>query len=90
MKGITPLLAAGILLIGAIAPLKMNGQATLIDAPDTVFVSLDTLISSSAVVAHWDVVNETETALNLMVTRSLISTVTPFQLPLRTGKSGIL
>ena len=88
MKGIIPLLAAGILLIGAIAPLKMNGQATLIDAPDTVFVSLDTLTSSSAVVAHWDVVNETETALNLMVTRSLISTVTPFNYPYEPGNPG--
>ena len=60
------------------SPQEVLGQVTLIDAPDTIFVSLDTLSASDYVDVQWDVVNDFETSVELMVTRGLVSTVTPW------------
>lgn len=73
--------AAGVLLARAFAPAEANGQATVVDAPDTVFVLVDTMSATGYVAAQWDVVNETDAALNLMVTRSFGATATPFNYP---------
>ena len=74
--------------LGASVSLTTSAQATLVNAPDTVFVSLDTLAGSGDVAVQWDVVNETDSPLNLMVTRSLLSTVTPFNYPYVDGAEG--
>jgi hypothetical protein len=64
------------------------GQATIVDAPDTIYVALDTLSGSGAVEAHWTVANETDGPLSLMVTRHLIDTVSPFNYPYQSGAPG--
>ena len=52
-------------------------QATVVDAPDTIVVALDTLSAGGAVEAHWDVANETEVPLMLMVTRTCLLYTSP-------------
>lgn len=82
---------ATIWVMGLLAWASLNGvraQATLVDAPDTVFVALDTLASGGAVEAHWDVANETDSPLVLMVTRNFEDTVSPFNYPYSSGESG--
>ncbi|MGB1480604.1 MAG: T9SS type A sorting domain-containing protein [Flavobacteriales bacterium] len=64
------------------------GQATIVDAPDTIYVALDTLSGSGAVEAHWTVANNTDSPLSLMVTRNLIDTVSPFNYPYQSGDPG--
>ena len=64
------------------------GQATLVDAPDTIYVALDTLSGSGAVEAHWTVANNTDSPLSLMVTRNFIDTVSPFNYPYQSGEPG--
>lgn len=63
-------------------------QATVVDAPDTIVVALDTLSAGGAVEAHWDVANETEAPLMLMVTRTFIDTVSPFNYPYSSEEPG--
>ena len=63
-------------------------QATLVDAPDTIFVSLDTLGDGGDVVVQWDVTNQTDSPLSLMVTRGFLATATPFNDPFDTDAAG--
>ena len=76
------------LVCGATLSNTSLAQATLVNAPDTVFVSLDTLDGAGDVAVQWDVVNETDAPLNLMVTRGLLATVTPFNYPYVDGAEG--
>ena len=76
------------LLWGSTVSNTAVAQATLVNAPDTVFVSLDTLDGAGDVAVQWDVVNETDAPLNLMVTRGLLATVTPFNYPYVEGAEG--
>ena len=62
--------------------------ATLVNAPDTVYVSLDTLSGVGVIDTHWNVLNETEDTLELMVTRTFLDTVSPFNYPYVSGASG--
>lgn len=55
--------------------------ATLLGAPDTVYVDMDTLGAAGVVAVYWDVLNETEETLDLMVTRTFVDTVSPFNYP---------
>ena len=55
-------------------------QATIVNAPDTVYMALDTMGTAPAEV-HWDVLNETDSPLTLMVTRTFVDTVSPFNYP---------
>ena len=55
---------------GCDGPGNLQAQATIVDAPDTIFVALDTLVEGGAVEAHWDIANDSEVALELMVTRT--------------------
>lgn len=66
----------------------VQAQATLVDAPDTIYVALDTLAAGGAVEAHWDVANDTGDALVLMVTRTFGDTVSPFNYPYSSGNPG--
>ena len=77
-----------VLLCGFTLSNASLAQATLVNAPDTVFVSLDTLDGAGDVAVQWDVVNETDAPLNLMVTRGLLATVTPFNYPYVDGAEG--
>ena len=66
----------------------VNAQATVLNAPDTITVALDTLTTGGAVEAHWDVANETDAPMMLMVTRTFIDTVSPFNYPYSSGEPG--
>ena len=88
MKNYSLWMMVGVLLWGSAATNASLAQATLVDAPDTVFVSLDTLDGAGDVAVQWDVVNETDSPLNLMVTRGLLATVTPFNYPYVDGADG--
>lgn len=63
--------------------------ATLLGAPDTVYVDMDTLGAAGVVAVYWDVLNETEETLDLMVTRAFVDTVSPFNYPYETDENGI-
>ncbi len=76
-----------VVLFGALAGGSW-GQATIVDAPDTIYVALDTLSGSGAVEAHWTVANNTDSPLSLMVTRNFIDTVSPFNYPYQSGEPG--
>ena len=65
-----------------------QAQATVVDAPDTVVVALDTLAAGGAVEAHWDIANDTDAALVLMVTRTFVDTISPFNYPYQSGEPG--
>ena len=82
MKQSTLLLSVFALL--AIAAVNSaQGQATLVNAPDTVYMAIDTMGTSPAEV-HWDVVNETDASMALMVSRFFVDTVSPFNYPFGT------
>jgi hypothetical protein len=66
----------------------VNAQATVLNAPDTIMVALDTLTAGGAVEAHWDVANETDASMMLMVTRTFLDTVSPFNYPYSSGEPG--
>ena len=51
------------------------GQATLVDAPDTV------MVTTTSQDVSWDVVNETPDSLYLVVSRFFVDTVSPFNYP---------
>ena len=51
------------------------GQATLVDAPDTV------LVTTTSVDVSWDVLNDTSDSLYLVVSRFFVDTVSPFNYP---------
>ena len=74
----TLVLSSTFFLVGAIA-----AQPTIIAPSDTVFVALDTLNSLHAgeISLHWDVVNESNSEMILMCTRSFIDTVSPYNYP---------
>ena len=63
-------------------------QPTLIDAPDTMHVNVDTLLAGGGIEAYWSVANETDEPMTLMVTRLLIDTVSPFNYPYQSGGEG--
>ena len=67
--------------MGVMASSNLQAQATIVDAPDTIFVALDTLVEGGAVEAHWDIANDSEVALELMVTRKFLDTVSPCNYP---------
>ena len=73
-------------LVAALAVVPNNswgqvwGQASIVGAPDSLFMALDTLGTSPAE-AHWEVANNTEGPLSLMVTRTFLDTVSPFNYP---------
>ena len=73
---------------GVMASSNLQAQATIVDAPDTIFVALDTLVEGGAVEAHWDIANDSEVALELMVTRMFLDTVSPFNYPYSSGEPG--
>ena len=63
------------------------GQATIVNAPDSLYMAIDTMGTAPAE-AHWDVVNNTDAALSLMVTRTFLDTVSPFNYPWSSGAEG--
>ena len=70
-------------LLATVGVNSAQGQATLVNAPDTVYMAIDTMGTSPAEV-HWDVVNETEASMALMVSRFFVDTVSPFNYPFGT------
>jgi hypothetical protein len=72
------ILASTFLLVGAIA-----AQPTIIAPSDTIFAALDTLneFHSGEISLHWDVVNESNSEMTLMCTRTFIETVDPYNYP---------
>ena len=74
--------------MGVMASSNLQAQATIVDAPDTIFVALDTLAEGGAVEAHWDIANDSEVALELMVTRTFLDTVSPFNYPYSSDEPG--
>ena len=72
------ILASTFLLVGA-----LSAQLTIIAPSDTVFAALDTLneFHSGEISLHWDVVNESNSEMTLMCTRSFIDTVSPYNYP---------
>ena len=75
-------------ILGMFMTTVLWNQVVLVDAPDTIYASLDTLGASGALEAHWDVVNGSENPLELQVTRILIDTVSPFNYPYVSGGEG--
>ena len=73
--------ACAALLCATTAIQAQVAPPTLVNAPDTVYVSLDTLSGVGVIDVHWDVVNDTEDTLELMVTRTFVDTVSPFNYP---------
>ncbi|MAU77006.1 MAG: hypothetical protein CL831_09115 [Crocinitomicaceae bacterium] len=63
--------------------LSVSAQPTIFTASDTVFVKLDTLnaLYSGEISTPFDVVNETNSSMTLMCTRTFIDTVSPFNYP---------
>ena len=73
---------------------SMSAQAqfsapTLLGTTDTVYIDLDTLGAAGVVAVYWDVLNDTEETLDLMVTRALVDTVSPFNYPFETDEDGV-
>ena len=73
---------------------SMSAQAqfsapTLLGTTDTVYIDLDTLGAAGVVAVYWDVLNDTEETLDLMVTRTLVDTVSPFNYPFETDEDGV-
>ncbi len=66
---------------------RVQAQATLVNAPDTIYMALDTMGTAPAE-AHWDVLNETDSPMTLMVTRTFGETVSPFNYPWESGAPG--
>ena len=74
--------------------LSLSAQAqfsapTLLGTTDTVYIDLDTLGAAGVVAVYWDVLNDTEETLDLMVTRTLVDTVSPFNYPFETDEDGV-
>ena len=74
----TLILASTFFLVGSLA-----AQPTIIAPSDTIFAALDTLnaLHSGEISIHWDVVNELDSEMTLMCTRSFMDTVSPFNYP---------
>jgi len=74
----TLILASTFFLVGSLA-----AQPTIIAPSDTIFAALDTLnaLHSGEISIHWDVLNELDSELILMCTRSFIDTVSPYNYP---------
>ena len=67
-------------LAGALNMVQAQISLEVLDAPDTVHVSLDTL-STIDVQAYWDVTNVGEESLDVLVTRSFMEMADPFNFP---------
>ena len=80
----------GVILFTAVCCFVGGTQAQLsvVDAPDTVAVFLDQLGQSGLVAAYWGVQNNGDQPQNLMVSRSLVDTVSPFNYPFTFGAPG--
>ena len=74
-------------LAGALNVAQAQISLEILDAPDTVHVSLDTL-SSPDVQAYWDVTNVGEESLDVLVTRSFMEMADPFNFPYVDGEPG--
>jgi subtilisin-like proprotein convertase family protein len=63
--------------------LSVSAQPTIVNYSDTIFAKLDTLneLHSGEISMHWALVNETNSAMTLMCTRSFINTVSPYNYP---------
>ena len=62
-------------MVSLLFSVRAFGQATLVDAPDTV------VVTTSTVDVSWDVVNNTPDSLYMLVSRFFIDTVSPFNYP---------
>jgi hypothetical protein len=67
-------------LVGTLNVAQAQISLEILDAPDTVHVSLDTL-STIDVQAYWDVTNVGEESLDVLVTRSFMEMADPFNFP---------
>ena len=79
-------------ILGLILSLSAQAQfsaPTLLGTTDTVYIDLDTLGAAGVVAVYWDVLNDTEETLDLMVTRTLVDTVSPFNYPFETDENGV-
>ena len=74
-------------LAGALNVAQAQISLEILDAPDTVHVSLDTL-GTPDVQAYWDVTNVGEESLDVLVTRSFIEMADPFNFPYVDGEPG--
>ena len=74
-------------LVGALSVAQAQISLEILDAPDTVHVSLDTL-GTPDVQAYWDVTNVGEESLDVLVTRSFIQMADPFNFPYVDGEPG--
>ena len=74
----TLVLSSTFLLVGA-----LSAQLTIISTTDTIFASLDTLneLHSGEISLNWDVLNESNSEMTLMCTRTFIDSVSPFNYP---------
>lgn len=79
MKNVSFPLVFG-LLFSWMMVFQVSAQIEFVNPPDTVFVALDTL-GTGALEVHWDVVNNGNDPVELMVTRFLVDTVSPFNYP---------
>ena len=74
-------------LFGALNMAQAQISLEILNAPDTVHVSLDTL-GSPDMQAYWDVTNVGEESLDVLVTRSFIEMADPFNFPYVEGEPG--
>ena len=74
-------------LAGALSVAQAQISLEILDAPDSVHVSLDTL-GTPDVQAYWDVTNVGEESLDVLVTRSFTQMADPFNFPYVDGEPG--
>ena len=74
----TLVLASTFLFVG-----NLSAQLTIIAPSDTIFAALDTLneLQAGEISMHWDVLNDSNSEMTLMCTRTFIETVDPFNYP---------
>ena len=82
-----PIFCLSVCLAGALSVAQAQISLEILDAPDTVHVSLDTL-GTPDVQAYWDVTNVGEESLDVLVTRSFIQMADPFNFPYVDGEPG--
>jgi len=60
----------------------ISAQPTIVSSTDTIFAALDTIsLSEQEIVLHWDLENNTSSALELMCTRNFVDVVSPYNYP---------
>ena len=66
---------------------ELSAQLVVGNSPDTVYVALDTL-GTGFLEVQWEITNAGNDTVNLMVTRTLLDTVSPFNYPYISANEG--